>query len=95
MSECYFDSVLQSLLKPQEKERLYKILVAIRNNVEWPKDKGNITKICDGNCLKSLIICLQQPCLKIINVTLSILGNCCMDRRCARISVSINLLFVY
>ncbi|KAF5272928.1 hypothetical protein FQR65_LT04857 [Abscondita terminalis] len=90
MDDKYFVSALSSLLKPQEPDRLYKILVVIRNNLEGPFTtiKENIVKIQEKGCAKHLVLCLQQRKIHIINLTLSILSRCCMERNFARLTVN-------
>lgn len=84
MSENKFDAVLHALGKPQDHKSLLKILVAIRKEVEWPKNKDNITKLRTTGCLKKLVAVLQSQKKNILDTTLSILGNCVMDKSCTR-----------
>ncbi|KAK4873434.1 hypothetical protein RN001_015463 [Aquatica leii] len=90
MDEKYFESALSSLLKPQEPDRLCKILVVIRNNLEgsFGTIKENIIKIQEKGCVKDLVLCLQQRKIYIVNLTLSILSRCCMERNFARLAVN-------
>lgn len=88
MSEAKFEGALCALNKPQDERTLLKILLTIRKEVEWPKNKDNITKLREKGCLKQLIIILQKQQKSVLDVTLSILGNCMMDRGCTRDVVS-------
>lgn len=88
MSEGKFEVVLCALNKPQDDRTLLKILSTIRKEVEWPKNKDNITKLREKGCLKYLITILQKQQKSLLDVTLSILGNCMMDRGCTRDVVS-------
>lgn len=84
MSETKFDGALCALNKPQDERTLLKILLTIRKEVEWPKNKDNITKLREKGCLKQLITILQKQQKSVVDVVLSILGNCMMDRGCTR-----------
>lgn len=92
MSSVNFDETLDSLSSPQEKEHLYRLLLLIRKEVEWP-ERDNIVKLREKGCLKHLINYLEQQNsnLNVVNVILSILGNCCMDRISAGEIVSLFL----
>lgn len=87
--ENIFDSAMVSLKKPQETRRLLKILVALRKEMEWPKDKLNMLKFYDTGCMKPLIVAMQRDNGSVLDVCLSILGNCAMERYISRNLVSI------
>ncbi|KAJ8927879.1 hypothetical protein NQ314_019623 [Rhamnusium bicolor] len=84
MSEVKFEGALCALCKPQDNKTLLKLLVTIRKEVEWPKNKDNITKIREKGCLKQFVAILQSQQRNALDVALSILGNCVMDRDCTR-----------
>lgn len=86
--ESHFDSAMVSLKKPQETRRLLKILVALRKEMEWPRDKLNMLKFYDSGCMKQLIACMQRDNGSVLDVCLSILGNCAMERYISRNLVS-------
>ncbi|KAJ8954094.1 hypothetical protein NQ318_004399 [Aromia moschata] len=84
MSEDKFEAALGCLNVAQENRTLLKLLVTIRKYVEWPKNKENIAKLRDKGCLKQLVAVLQCQQKNVLDVTLSILGNCTMDKGCTR-----------
>lgn len=88
MGESHFDSAMASLRKPQESRRLLKILVVLRKEMEWPKDRLNMVKFYDNGCMKQLIACMQRDNGSVLDVCLSILGNCAMERYISRNLVS-------
>lgn len=60
-----------------------KALITIRSLVEWPKHKQNITRLRESGCLKQITAVLTTtPQRQCIDLALSILGNCLMDRTC-------------
>ncbi|XP_018333008.1 uncharacterized protein LOC108742330 [Agrilus planipennis] len=79
-----FQSAIRSLKKPQGESRLKKILFAIRKEIDWPNKRDNIIKLREEGCLKHLVLCLQQKDTNLVDISLSILGNCCLDQSCAR-----------
>lgn len=87
--EDMFDSAMASLQKPQEPRRLLQILVALRKEMEWPKHQWNMLKFYDMGCMKPLFRAMQRVNGSILDVCLSILGNCAMDRYIARNLVSL------
>lgn len=86
--ECIFESAMASLKKPQETRRLLKILVVLRKEMEWPKDQWNILKFHEMGCVKPLFAAMQRDNANILDVCLSILGNCVMHRDVAQCLVS-------
>lgn len=90
-----FENDLNALSKPQDSKNLLKILVRIRKEVEWPKHKDHITQLRQRGCLKNFIKMFGMN-KNIIDICLSILGNCIMDRGCARDVVSTyHILLIY
>ncbi|XP_056648597.1 uncharacterized protein LOC130453034 [Diorhabda sublineata] len=79
-----FGDLLKALTKEQSSKSILKILSSIRKGVEWPKNKSNIDKIREMGSLKYFIINLNSRHKHIVDVSLSILGNACMDYNCAR-----------
>lgn len=84
MSEDYFESAINSLQKYQDPHRLLKILLVIRKEIEWPRNRNNMQKLRDKGCLKQVVMCLQTKHSNVLDITLSILGNCCMDSDTAK-----------
>ncbi|KAJ3660989.1 hypothetical protein Zmor_005414 [Zophobas morio] len=86
MSSSTFDDVLTSLQSVQDSTKLLKLLIEVRKrvDVDCAKNNDNITKIRERGSFKQIISSLQTSKKGIINVSLSILGNCCLDARCAR-----------
>ncbi|VEN59858.1 unnamed protein product [Callosobruchus maculatus] len=83
-SDSQFETCLQALKVPQNSKSLFKVLVNIRKELEWPKDRQNILKVRTEGCLGQLVSILQMPQRYIMDVCLSILGNCMMDKNCSR-----------
>lgn len=83
-----FEEYLNALNKPHDSKTLLKILLTIRKEVEWPKHKDQISKLRQKGCLKQFIKMFNMN-KNIIDICLSILGNCIMDKGCARDAVSI------
>ncbi|XP_015834209.1 uncharacterized protein LOC103312501 isoform X2 [Tribolium castaneum] len=90
MSSNNFDEVLSSLQDAQDSAKLLKILIDVRKKVDadCPKNKENICKIREKGCFKQIVASLQTSKKSTINVSLSILGNCCLDAKCARDVIS-------
>lgn len=82
-----FDDCLSALNKPHDNKTLFKLLLIIRKEVEWPKHKEQIIKLYQKGCLKHLLRTFNtKKC--IIDISLSIIGNCVMNKSCARDAVS-------
>lgn len=88
MSTMKFDEALIALTKPHDSKTLLKILVRIRTEVEWPKHKDNVLKLRQKGCLRHFLKMFGMN-KNIIDICLSILGNCIMDKGCARDAVCI------
>ncbi|XP_023017846.2 uncharacterized protein [Leptinotarsa decemlineata] len=82
-----FDKILAGLDKKQDSKYLFKILTNIRKQVEWPKHKEQIASFRTKGYIKHVIRTLQMPQKHIIDVSLSILGNCVLDKGCARMAI--------
>ncbi|XP_044756616.1 uncharacterized protein LOC123315105 [Coccinella septempunctata] len=78
-----FDKALRILSPTLNAQNLYKLLTYIRKSVEWPKHKRNILKIHKSGCIKKILGCLTSSQSNIIAVSLSILGNCCLEPNCS------------
>lgn len=87
MSEINFDEALNALSKPQDSKTLLNILIIIRKEVDWPKHKEQIMKLRQKGCIRQFLKMLNMN-RNIIDICLSILGNCVMDKGCARDAVS-------
>lgn len=88
MSASKFDGALNGLCKPLDSKSLFKILILIRKEVDWPKHKDQIVKIRQKGYLRHFLKMLHLN-KNIVDICLSILGNCVMDKGCARDAVSI------
>lgn len=88
MSDENFESTLSALSKPQETKVLLKLLAVIRKGVEWPSNKDQVVELRVKGYLKQLISILQMSNKHILDLCLSILGNCTLEEGCARDSVS-------
>ncbi|KAK9877196.1 hypothetical protein WA026_016944 [Henosepilachna vigintioctopunctata] len=74
-----FDETLKVLSHSVNSSSLYKLLSFVRKEVEWPQHKENINKLQHSGCLKQIVVSLRSSNLHVVNVALSILGNCCME----------------
>lgn len=85
-----FDNILTALEDAPDHPKLLKLLIDIRKRVDadCPKNKENVTKIREKGSFKFIISSFHTSKRSIINVSLSILGNCCLDQKCARDVVS-------
>jgi hypothetical protein len=69
-----------SKLKSSSSCVVYNGLLELRSNIT--KTKGGLKTLRDNEVLKVLVDFLHKPNEKILDVTLSILGNCCLDSDC-------------
>jgi len=74
-------------LKSSESSVAYDGLLQIRSNIT--KTKEGYKTLRENNALKDLVNLLHKPNEKILDLTLSVLGNCCLDSDC-RNEVSIS-----
>nr|XP_022921283.1 uncharacterized protein LOC111429570 [Onthophagus taurus]XP_022921291.1 uncharacterized protein LOC111429570 [Onthophagus taurus] len=79
-NNLYYESACKSLLKQQDSKRLFQILVVIRKGLN---DKHlceeRIKQLTDLGCTRSITLCLQQESVAILDVTLSLIGNACIN----------------
>ncbi|KAL1516622.1 hypothetical protein ABEB36_000508 [Hypothenemus hampei] len=82
MSASSLEASIASLQKSKNSSTLLlKALVSIRNEVDWPKNKQNVAKLRLNGCVKQLVAVLSATSQKsCVDLALSILGNCFMDR---------------
>lgn len=74
------DKVLQLLKKPQSGKKLVHILAALRKHVNGSNHQQAIDIIRKCKMLKQIISFTQfDNNLRVVDLTLSILGNCCMN----------------
>lgn len=87
----YFTIAVHSLRKPQDKKTLVQNLIVIRKGIDdsFTSQKFNILN--ESGCIKNLVGCLQLENNSILDITLSILGNCCIEPNFVRNAVSILL----
>lgn len=77
-------------LKSSSSSVAYEGLLEIRSNIMKAKDGFKVLR--ENNILNELVSFLHKPNEKILDVTLSILGNCCLDSDC-RNEVSICICY--
>ncbi|XP_060535793.1 armadillo repeat-containing protein 5-like [Cylas formicarius] len=94
MSDAKLEAAIAAVQKPQERGGLVRALIALRKEVEWPKNRNGIGKLRESGCLKLLTDILRSSGVgHCLNLALSILGNCLMDRACSReVVVQYNIL---
>jgi hypothetical protein len=69
-----------SKLKSSESSVAYDGLLQIRSTITKTKEGYKILR--ENKVLRDLVNLLHKPNEKILDVTLSILGNCCLDSDC-------------
>jgi hypothetical protein len=69
-----------SKLKSSSASVAYDGLLEIRSNITKTKEGYKVLR--ENEVLKELVNFLHKPNEKILDVTLSILGNCCLDSDC-------------
>jgi hypothetical protein len=69
-----------SKLKSSSSCDVYNGLLELRSSIT--KTKGGLKTLGENDVLKVLVDFLHKPNEKILDVTLSILGNCCLDSDC-------------
>ncbi|CAG9770667.1 unnamed protein product [Ceutorhynchus assimilis] len=83
MSNTNFDTGISVLQKSSDPKTIQKALGWIRKEVDWPKNKNNVVRLRDRGCLKQITaIILNTTHRNCIDLALSILGNCLMERTC-------------
>ncbi|KAF5296205.1 hypothetical protein FQA39_LY12659 [Lamprigera yunnana] len=90
VGENDFENALNFLMTPQEPKRLCKALIEIRNNLEGPKGmvQEKIREIQEKGRLKALLSCLQQRKIHVINLSLSVITRCCVERSFVQLAVN-------
>lgn len=83
------EGAIQALQGSPTPKGLVKALICIRHEVDWPKKKQNVVLLRSRGALKQIAAILlatnQKGCL---DLALSILGNCLMERACTNELVS-------
>ncbi|XP_049301071.1 uncharacterized protein LOC125774832 [Anopheles funestus] len=82
MEEAKLASLLNSIQKTRDKSVIYRNLVAIRTN--FVTNDGGIRLLSSQDGIKVLVDLLNKPYEKVIEVVLSILGNCCTKKECCK-----------
>lgn len=72
--------LISQIKKCSSSQSLYKLLVQIRTDV-IREDEG-IKLLRDSGGLKHIVKFLSKPNEKVLNVSLSILANCCLQEDC-------------
>lgn len=83
MSNSSLEGAIAVVQQQHVPRGILKALITIRSAVEWPKHKQNISRLRESGCLKQITAILSNaPQRQCIDLALSILGNCLMDRTC-------------
>uniref|UniRef100_A0A182NS46 ARMC5-like ARM-repeats domain-containing protein n=1 Tax=Anopheles dirus TaxID=7168 RepID=A0A182NS46_9DIPT len=82
MDETKLASLLGSIQKSSDKNVIYRNLVSIRTH--FVTSDGGISLFASQNGIKVLVGLLSKPYEKVIEVVLSILGNCCTKKECCK-----------
>uniref|UniRef100_A0A182MTF3 ARMC5-like ARM-repeats domain-containing protein n=1 Tax=Anopheles culicifacies TaxID=139723 RepID=A0A182MTF3_9DIPT len=82
MEEAKLASLLGSIQKTNDKSVIYRNLVAIRTN--FVTNDSGIRLLSSQDGIKVLVDLLNKPYEKVIEVVLSILGNCCTKKECCK-----------
>ncbi|XP_055587924.1 uncharacterized protein LOC129740312 [Uranotaenia lowii] len=82
MNRAQVASVLEELRKSQDKSTAYRKLVKIRTEII--ETETGTQHFIALNGIKLLVGWLAKPYEKVLEVVLSILGNCCMRKDCAK-----------
>lgn len=82
MNRAQVASLLEELRKSPDRSTLYRKLVKVRTEVI--NTEVGIQHVCSLDGIKLLVSLLSKPHEKVLEVVLSILGNCCMKKDCAK-----------
>lgn len=82
MNEIIIKSIVDELKVTIDKGILYKLLFKVRTQVINDDDGVKNFLKCDG--IKVLVQFLNKPYEKILEIVLSILGNCCLRADCGK-----------
>ncbi|XP_035897578.1 uncharacterized protein LOC118505622 [Anopheles stephensi] len=82
MEEAKLASLLGNIRKSSDKGVIYRNLVAIRTS--FVTNDGGIRLLASQDGIKVLVDLLSKPYEKVIEVVLSILGNCCTKKECCK-----------
>uniref|UniRef100_A0A182SYJ2 ARMC5-like ARM-repeats domain-containing protein n=1 Tax=Anopheles maculatus TaxID=74869 RepID=A0A182SYJ2_9DIPT len=82
MEEAKLASLLANIRKSSDKSVIYRNLVTIRTN--FVTNDGGIRLLSSQDGIKVLVELLSKPYEKVIEVVLSILGNCCTKKECCK-----------
>uniref|UniRef100_A0A182JAL4 ARMC5-like ARM-repeats domain-containing protein n=1 Tax=Anopheles atroparvus TaxID=41427 RepID=A0A182JAL4_ANOAO len=82
MEEAKLASLLSSIQKSSDKNAIYRNLVTIRTH--FVTTDGGIRLLSTTEGIKVLVGLLSKPYEKVIEVVLSILGNCCTRKECCK-----------
>lgn len=82
MEEAKLASLLSNVRKSNDKGAIYRNLVAIRAN--FVTSDGGIKLFTAQDGINVLVELLSKPYEKVIEVVLSILGNCCTKKECCK-----------
>ncbi|XP_050068309.1 uncharacterized protein LOC126556830 [Anopheles maculipalpis] len=82
MEEAKLASLLSNIQKSTDKSVIYRNLVTIRTH--FVTNEGGIRLLSSQDGIKVLVELLNKPYEKVIEVVLSILGNCCTKKECCK-----------
>ncbi|XP_052866788.1 uncharacterized protein LOC128272939 [Anopheles cruzii] len=82
MDEGKLVNVLNGIQRASDKNAIYRNLVIIRTH--YVNSEGGIMLLSAGGGIKVLVNLLTKPYEKVIEVVLSILGNCCTKKECCK-----------
>lgn len=96
MEDEDLSDLVKNIKKSTSKSKLYHNLKLLRRVVD---DKSKFTLVKASGGLRLILTYLSKSSSEIIDIVLSIVGNCCMDRECSKeviiIIFFIQYLFVY
>ncbi|XP_035781312.1 uncharacterized protein LOC118460808 [Anopheles albimanus] len=82
MDEGKLVALLKGIAKASDKNGIYRNLVAIR--AHYVNSEGGIRLLSSHDGIQVLVRLLSKPYEKVIEVVLSILGNCCTRKECCK-----------
>lgn len=74
-------NLIKNIKRNRSKSKLLHYLKILRRVVD---DKSKFTSVRESGGLRLILTYLPKNSLEIIDIILSIIGNCCMDRECSK-----------
>lgn len=81
MEEQELSNLIKTIKNCNSKSKLYHNLKLLRRIVN---DKSQFTKVRELGGLRLILTLLPNKNTEIVDIILSIIGNCCTERECAR-----------